>query len=113
MYQSSLTTDQSFKQLTGESLSAVVLDSGTRRTVCRQFWTNCYLETLNGSELKGVETCESNSVFRFGDGPKIESMKKMKIPARIGSKDVKIETDVVDTNIPLLPSKESLKKANN
>ena len=63
---------------------------------------NCYLETLNESELKDVETYESNSVFKFGGGRKVESMKKMKIPARIGCKDVKIETDVVNTNIPLL-----------
>ena len=98
LYQSSLPTDQSLKQLTGESLSAAVLDSGTSRTVCEQFWMNCYLETLNKSELKNVETYESDSVFKFGDGQKIESMKKMKLPARIGSKDVKIETDVVNTN---------------
>ena len=39
-------------------------------------------------------------------------MKKMKIPARIGSKDIKIETDVVNTNIPLLLSKEAMKKTN-
>ena len=73
---------------------------------------NCYLETLNESKSKDVETYESTSVFKFGDRQKIESMKKMKIPARIGSKDVNIETDVVNTNIPLLLSKESMKKAN-
>ena len=56
---------------------------------------NCYLETLNKSEWKDVETYESNSVFKFCDGQKIDSMKKMKIPARIGCKDVKTETDVV------------------
>ena len=112
LYQSSLPTDQSLKQLAGESLSAAVLDSGASRTVCGQFWMNCYLETLNESELKDVETCESNIAFKLGDGQKIESMKKMKIPARIGSKDVKIETDVVNTNIPLLLSKESMTKAN-
>ena len=112
LYQSSLLTDQSLKQLTGESLSAAVLDSGASRTVCGQFWMNCYLETLNESELKDVETYESNSVLKFGDGQKIESMKKMKIPARIGFKNVKIETDAVNTNIPLLLSKASMKKAN-
>ena len=39
-------------------------------------------------------------------------MKKMKIPARISNKDVNIETDVVHTNILLLLSQKSMKKAN-
>ena len=56
LYQSSLPTDQSLKQLTEESVSAEVLDSGASRTVCGQFWMNCYLETLNESEVKDVET---------------------------------------------------------
>ena len=52
-------------------------------------------------------------LFKFGDGQKIESVKEMKIPARIGSKGVKIETDVVNRNIQLLSSKESMtRKAN-
>ena len=66
LYQSILPTDQSLKQLTRESLSPVVLDSGAGRTVCGQFWMNCYLETLNEHELKDVETYESNSIFKFG-----------------------------------------------
>ena len=83
----------------------MVVDSGANRTVCGQFWMNCYLGTLSESELKDVETYESNSDFKLGDGQKIESIKKMKIPARIGSKGVKFETDVVNTNIPLLYQK--------
>ena len=52
----------------GEFLCAAVLDSGASRTVHGQCWMNCYLETLNESELKDVETFESNGAFKFGDG---------------------------------------------
>ena len=38
-------------------------------------------------------------------------MQKLTIPAKIGTKDVKIVTDVVETSVPLLLSKEAMKKA--
>ena len=53
----------------------------------------------------------SNRAFKFGDGRIVHSTKRVKIPAKIGQTKCHIETEVVPTDIPLLLSKASLKKA--
>ena len=50
--------------------------------------------------------------FRFGDGRKIVSEESVIIPAKIGDIVYKIKTEVVQNDIPLLLSKELLKRAN-
>ena len=50
--------------------------------------------------------------IRFEDGRKIESIHSAKIPAIIGSQEFNIVTDVVDSDILLLLSKWSVKRAN-
>ena len=47
----------------------------------------------------------------FGDSEVIKSTHKAYIPAYIGNRKVCIETEVVDKELPLLPSKEAMKKA--
>ena len=48
----------------------------------------------------------SDTLFKFGDGEKIRSLRKVKIPIKIGEKDVMLQIDVVNTEIPLLLSKQ-------
>ena len=45
--------------------------------------------------------------FKFGDGEKIKSLRKVYIPIKIGEKDVMLQTDAVNTEIPLLLSEAS------
>lgn len=54
---------------------------------------------------------QSHRPFKFGDGKVVYSVKKVKIPAKIGTIKCNIETEVVPVNIPLLLSKTSLKRA--
>ena len=50
--------------------------------------------------------------FRFGvGGPIYISERKVKFPAMLGSKKVTIESDIIDCELPLLLSKESMKRA--
>jgi hypothetical protein len=44
-------------------------------------------------------------------GPRTPSIGKIKLPAVLGTKNVMIETDIVDADIPMLLSKTSLKNA--
>ena len=53
----------------------------------------------------------SNRSFRFCDGQIFKSFKQAVLPAKIGSTKCSIKTEVVKANIPLLLSKESLKRA--
>lgn len=95
----------------GETLSAAVLDSGCSKTVCGESWLKEYLETLSDNELNHVTESQSNTIFKFGDGNEMRSIKQMKLPARIGDTNINIVTDVVKGDLPLLFSKDAMKKA--
>ena len=62
-----------------------------------------------GDLLKIVEE-KSSSSFKFGDGNTVLSTKAVTIPATIGKDDVLIKTDAIQNDIPLLLSKDSMKK---
>ena len=47
---------------------------------------------------------ESKKYFRFGEGVVFKSQGLVKIPVVIGRKKVTLETNVVDSHIPLLLS---------
>ena len=64
----------------------------------------CQLE----SQIKSVE---SNTSFKFGDGQKLLSYKKVTLPANIAGINCFIDIELVKEKIPLLLSKCSLKKA--
>ena len=88
-----------------------MLDSGCCRTVCGTTWYNCYLDALPHVLKKGIKTKESNAKFRFGNGDILYSKFCVELPCRLAGNDIKIMTDVVDSAIPLLLSKESMKLA--
>ena len=111
LYQSMLHTQKSLQQVTGETLSAAVLDSGATSTVCRKMWIDCYKETLSDEDRLKVTKEASSTNFKFGDGRKIASIEKANIPAMISEQPVRIRTDIVREEIPLLLSKKSTNKA--
>ena len=61
--------------------------------------------------MKKITEYSSKNVFKFGCGTKLPSTKCVGIPAMIGEKKVIIKTDVVEGDLPLLFSKESMKQA--
>ena len=97
--------------LFGESLGGVILDSGCSRTVCGEMWLASYLETLTSVEKESVKIEQSTSVFKFGDGKRMKSLKRVVLPCVLAGKNVTIRTDVVACNVPLLLSKTSMKRA--
>ena len=99
------------KQFVGETFGTAVLDSGCTKNVCGKTWLGCYLETLDKSQRSMVKEFESGTSFKFGNGDSVKSLKRVKVPAYIGGKNVFIETDVIDGDLPLLLSKDAMKKA--
>ena len=89
----------------------LIIDSGCSKTVAGKPWMDCYLDQLSIDVKKDMKIHQSNNVFRFGKGSPVMSLGTIKLPAKIGSREVTIETDIVDVEIPLLLSKESLKLA--
>ena len=56
-------------------------------------------------KIKGVRT------FKFGDGNKLNSLYKVILPCVIADIEVSIITDVVNSDIALLLSKDTIKRA--
>ena len=104
------TRDQSdLLTLNKEALYSGVLDSGCSSTVCGKQWLKVYLEGLPADMQDRVVNEPSNKVFQFGGELRIPSEGRVSIPGSIVGRSVQIVTDVVDSNIPLLFSKDSLK----
>ncbi len=64
------------------------------------------MDCLSESGRKQVEVVSSITGFKFGDGRKVFSTERVRIPAKMAGKFCKIEADVT-----LQFSKSSLKKA--
>jgi len=94
-----------------EALGTAVIDTACTRTVCGEKWLDNYVGGLDERQVKGLVSTESSKPFKFGDGRVVHSTKKVKIPAKIGETKCCIETEVVPSDIPLLLSKTSLKRA--
>ena len=95
----------------GETLGCGVLDSGCSKTVCGADWIETYLDTLDENEMKEVKFEESDSKFKFGNSQVYQSLGRVTFPAVLGSKNVMITADIVNTDVPLLLSKKTMKKA--
>ena len=103
--------DSSKDRLLGETIGHCVVDSGCTRTVCGDVWLNTYLDSLTSRDRMSVFTTNSTCHFRFGDGEVYTSSRAVHIPVYIGSEVAVLTTQVVSANIPLLLSRDSLKKA--
>ena len=77
-------------------------DSSRRRVVQRL----CYRSPNKMQEQIIKRT--SNTAFKFGDGHKVYSFKKVRIPANMGGTECVIDVETVREKIPLLLSKQSL-----
>ena len=97
--------------LVRESLGMGILDSACTRTVTGETWLNVYLDTLSDSDRACVKWSKADTMFIFGDGIEVKSVKEIEFPVIIGKKRVRIKANVVKNEIPLLLSKASMKRA--
>ena len=71
---------------------------------------NDYMDTLSDEDRESIREEPSNENFTFGDGNTVKSVKKMHLPCWIQGLDRGfITTEVVESGIPLLLSKGSMK----
>ena len=95
----------------GETIGYVIIDSGCTQTVCRNTWLRTHIDTLSNREHRAVQTEQSKCNFGFDDGPTFTSTRVVTIPVMFGSHRAMLRTQVVDCEIPLLKSRQSLKQA--
>ena len=94
----------------GETLGSAVLDSGASSTVCGAKWYKCFLETLTDVQKKNIVKIKGLRNFKFSDGNKLNSLYQVILPCVIADIEVSIITDAVDSDIPLLLSKDAMKR---
>lgn len=102
---------EDMSRLCVDAQNCAVLDSACSSTVCGQTWFNNYIESLSGEDRKKIKGSDSKKVFKFGGGTCLKSNGEFSIPAVLADKSVTIQTDVVESDIPLLLSKDAMKKA--
>ena len=97
--------------LVGETANKAVLDSACTATVAGSEWVSRYVSGLSAVRKKLVKEYEGERTFKFGGGVRKKSLKKLCLPVYIAGMDLKVTTDVVDAEIPLLLSLQTMKKA--
>ena len=93
------------------AMGCALLDTGCSKTVCGVQWLNHYINSLTKYQRDKVREEKSVSKFTFGDGRSFQSEKRVTLPCFVGGLSVEITTDVVDCQIPLLLSSNSLSRA--
>ena len=97
--------------LVAETLCHGVIDSGCSKTVAGENWLNDYLATLSEKEANQIKYEDSEATFRFGDTDPVKSKGKALLPVIMGGKKVQLETEIVQSDVPLLLSKSTMKAA--
>ena len=101
-------TDENAEIKTNSS-DCAVLDSGCSSNVCGKLWFDNYLKTLDQEDRDEIYYSSGKKLFTFGCGTQLKSKGECIIPAFIADRRVKIKTDVVDSEIPLLLSRNGMK----
>ena len=70
----------------------------------------CYVDRLSEEEKHNIKSFKSSTEIKFGDRKNVTSEKCISIPCKIAGERVNAVTDIVKSEIPLLLSKESMKK---
>ena len=98
-------------RLVGETHNHAVIDTGCPTPVCGEQWYKCYLDSMTEEEKSSLKIESSEAMFRFGDSPSVKSIHKVYLPVTICDKEMFLATDVVESDIPLLLSKDVLIKS--
>ena len=99
------------QSLLEECKGHAILDCGCPKTVCGEKWMKDYIRTLSEEDQHDIEISPSTQSFTFGDGRAVKANRRMKIPVWMNGKGGSLNTDVVDSNIPLLLSIKVMEQA--
>ena len=112
VYCSVFCTDETdeLSRFTSETLNMAALDTCCSSSVSGEKWLKIYLDNLPKTmKREVVGPLHSNKKFMFGNQGRLEAKAKYIIPTKIGGENNKIELDVIESDIPLLLSKDAMK----
>ncbi len=102
---------EELSRFTSEALNMGALDTCCTASVAGEKWTKIYLDTLP-AEMRAnvIGPSESKRQFLFGNQGKLVAKAKYILPTKIGGVDNQISIDVIESDIPLLLSKDEMKR---
>ena len=99
-------------EFTREALNCAALDTCCSSSVSGKVWLDTYLESLDEIRRRQVKgPVRSDKLFKFGNNGRLPSQGSYKIPITLANKEVMLEMDVVESDLPLLLSKKAMKTA--
>ena len=93
------------------TLPCAVLASACSSTVCGDIWLENYLNSLYHEGRRKIKHSIGQKTFKFGGGERLKAKGEYNLPAVKAGKEVTIKTDVVESDIPLLLSRQAMKTA--
>ena len=111
-YQSDFDHPEQLGTLVSESWNSAVLDSGATNTLAGEVCYNCYITSLYENEKQKIKHHTLQNTYRLGNGKLFLACQNVDIPISLGSWNVLLNTNIVASDIPLLLSRKSMKKAN-
>ena len=98
-------------QFTSEALNMAALDTCCTSSVAGEKWMNIYLKAIPKTYARNVMgPYQSSKTFMFGNEGILKAGMAYKIPIVIAEQLSTIEVDVIKSDIPLLLSREDMKK---
>ena len=89
----------------------VLIDTGCVKTVAGLTWFKRFTESKSKLTRDKIVSFPSDKQFRFGGNDVKKSLGWFQIPCSLNGKNIILQTDVIEADIPCLLSKEIFKKA--
>ena len=77
--------------------------------MCRKIWLEDYLNALDHEDRRKIKRAIGQKTLTFGGGERFKSKGEYNLSAVIAGKKVTIKSDVVESAIPLLLSRQAMK----
>ena len=90
---------------------SVLIDCACPTTVAGEQWIMAFIQKLSPEDKKRVKLEKSERMFKFGGGEKRKSKCLLEFPCNLGGKNIRLRSEVIDAEIPLLLGNNSLEKA--
>ena len=90
----------------------MTLDTGCPQNVAGNVWADCFIGSLDTRTATKVKKIHSNNKFKFGGGRILQSLYCLEVPILLAGEESTLRFDVVQSDLPLLLGKQTMKKWN-
>ena len=112
MHSVHLTTNKvELSKFTSETINCAAMDTCCTANVAGKKWTDIFIRSMTENMKAKLEgPFKSNTAFKFGNQGELSSIGCYKLPVKIGGENYKIDVDIIDSDIPLLLSKNEMRR---